>query len=180
MTLFRRRNLAKYETASSQKDAPRGIIIDRISFCLAGIDGQSTLARMKIFISMKAIRSDVQLASVASALDSAIRTQGHEPFIATQEIANKGMTSPQAFMPFVREHLATCDLCIVIYHPELRGGLIEAGIAYERRIPIWLCHKADEKVSSSMLGCADVVLTYNDVNDLQEKIKEKFTSLRTK
>ena len=130
---------------------------------------------MKIFVSMKVPRADVQLASVISAMDSAIRTAGHTPFIATQEIAKVGMTSPQEFMPFVRQHLATCDLCIVIYHPELRGGLIEAGIAYQRRIPIWLCHKPNEKVSSSMRGCSDLVLTYNDANDLKEKIKEKLT-----
>lgn len=128
---------------------------------------------MKIFVSMKVPRADVELASVISTLDSTIRTAGHEPFIATQEIANAGITSPQAFMPFVREHLATCDLCIVIYHPELRGGLIEVGIAYQRRIPIWLCHKSDENVSSSMLGCADMVLTYNDVNKLAEKLKRE-------
>ena len=128
---------------------------------------------MKIFVSMKAIRADAELASVASALDSAIRTTGHEPFLATQEIANAGMTSPQEFMPFVRRELATCHLCILVYHPELRGGLIEAGMAYERRIPIWLCHKPNEKVSSSMLGCADVVLTYNDMNNLKAKIIEK-------
>ncbi len=125
---------------------------------------------MKIFVSMKVPRADVELASLISAMDSAIRTTGHTPFIATDEIAKAGMTSPQKFMPFVREELSTCDLFIVIYHPELRGGLIEVGIAYERRIPIWLCHKPDEKISSSMRGCADVVLTYNDVTDLQSKI----------
>ena len=122
---------------------------------------------------MKAIRADVELASVASALDSAIHTAGHAPFIATQEIAKAGMTSPQEFMPFVRDALATCDLCIVVYHPELRGGLIEAGIAYERRIPIWLCHRPSEKVSSSMLGSSDLVLTYNDMNDLQIKVSDQ-------
>lgn len=125
---------------------------------------------MKIFVSLKVPRADVELASLISALDSAIRTTGHDPFIATQEIAKAGMTSPKEFMPFVRQHLATCDLCVIIYHPELRGGLIEVGIAYERRIPIWLCYKADEKVSSSMQGCADLVLTYNDVDDLAAKI----------
>ena len=127
---------------------------------------------MKIFVSLKAPRADVELASVISALDSAIRTTGHTPFVATDEIVKAGLTSPQDFMPFVRQHLATCDLFIVIYHPELRGGLIEVGIAYERRIPIWLCHKPDEKISSSMLGCADVALAYNDVSDLKEKITE--------
>ena len=134
---------------------------------------QSTLARMKIFVSMKVPRADVELASIISTLDSTIRTTGHTPFIAPIEIEKAGITSPQAFMPFVRQHLATCDLCIVIYHPELRGGLIEVGIAYERRIPIWLCHKPNEKVSSSMLGCADVVLTYNDVSELSRKLKRE-------
>ena len=147
---------------------------------LASALQQSTLARMKIFVSMKVPRADVELASIISALDSTIRTAGHTPFIATDEIAKAGMTSPKEFMPFVRQHLATCDLCIVIYHPELRGGLIEVGIAYERRIPIWLCHKPKEKISSSMLGCSDVVLTYNDVDDLKEKAQNKLTSLRTK
>lgn len=126
---------------------------------------------MKIFVSMKVPRADVELATVISPLDSAIRTTGHTPFIATDEIAKAGFTSPQEFMPFVRQHLATCDICIVIYHPELRGGLIEVGIAYERGIPIWLYHKPDEKVSSSMLGCSDVVLTYNDVAELKEKVQ---------
>lgn len=128
---------------------------------------------MKIFVSMKVPRADVELASVISTLDSTIRTAGHTPFIATQEIADTGLTSPQEFMPFVRDALATCNLCIVIYHSELRGGLIEVGIAYERGLPIWLCHKPDEKVSSSMRGCADMVLTYNDVNDLKEKVQDK-------
>ncbi len=125
---------------------------------------------MKIFVSMKVPRADVELASVISTLDSAIRTTGHTPFIATDEIAKAGVTSPNEFMPFVREELATCDLFIVVYHPELRGGLIEVGIAYERRIPIWLCHKPNEKISSSMLGCADLVLPYNNMNDLKTKI----------
>jgi len=75
-------------------------------------------------------------------------------------------------MPFVREHLADADLFIVVYHPELRGGLIEVGIAYERGIPIWLCHKPEEKVSSSMLGCADMVMTYENVDELKEKVSK--------
>ena len=128
---------------------------------------------MKIFVSMKAPRGDVELVSLISALDSAIRTSGHTPFIATQEITNAGMTSPKDFMPFVRQELATSDLCIIGYHPELRGGLIEVGIAYERRIPILLCYKPSEKVSSSMLGCADVELQYNDESELKEKVRER-------
>ncbi len=119
---------------------------------------------------MKVPRADERLESLLSTLDLAIRTAGHLPFIATREIEKAGMTSPQAFMPFVRRELAACDLCLVLYHPELRGGLIEAGIAYERRIPIWLCHRAGEKVSSSMLGCSELLLKYQDTDDLYEKL----------
>ena len=125
---------------------------------------------MKIFLSLKVPRGDVEREAIISHLRDAIHTAGHIPFVATDEIVRAGLTAPQDFMPFVRENLADTDLFIIVYHPELRGGLIEVGIAYERRIPIWLCLKADEKVSSSMLGCADVIIEYNDVIDLREKI----------
>ena len=127
---------------------------------------------MKIFISQKVPRGDEELRLVSDLLLATVKSAGHQPFLATDEIARAGLTSPKDFMPFVRDHLADTDLFIVIYHPELRGGLIEVGIAYERRIPIWLCHKADEKVSSSMVGCADVVMEYNDLVDLKEKVVE--------
>ena len=128
---------------------------------------------MKIFLSLKVPRGDAERETIITHLSDALRSKGHTPFVATEEIAKAGLTAPQDFMPFVREHLADTDLFIVVYHPELRGGLIEVGIAYERHIPIWLCHKEGEKVSSSMLGCADVVVTYNDVIDLKEKIFRK-------
>ena len=125
---------------------------------------------MKIFISLKVPRGDAERESIIGHLVDAIHAAGHIPFVATEEIARAELTSPQDFMPFVREYLADTDLFIVIYHPELRGGLIEVGIAYERGIPIWLCHKAGERVSSSMLGCADVVMEYEGVDDLKEKV----------
>ncbi len=127
---------------------------------------------MKIFISQKVPRGDEELRLISELLLVTVKSAGHQPFLATDEIAHEGLTDPKDFMPLVRDHLADTDLFIVIYHPELRGGLIEAGIAYERRIPIWLCHKPDEKVSSSMLGCADVVVTYENVDELKEKISK--------
>jgi len=128
------------------------------------------LAKMKIFLSLKVPRGDTERETIITHLRDAISTVGHTPFIAIQEIARAGLTAPQDFMPFVREHLADTDLLIVVYHPELRGGLIEVGMAYERRIPIWLCHKPNEKVSSSMLGCANMVIQYDNSVDLQGKI----------
>ena len=125
---------------------------------------------IKIFLSLKVPRGDVEGEAIILHLEDSIRAAGHLPFVATEEIARAGLTAPQDFMPFVREHLEDTDLLIIVYHPELRGGLIEVGIAYEREIPIWLCCKENEKVSSSLLGCANAAMSYNGVDDLREKI----------
>jgi len=36
-----------------------------------------------------------------------------------------------------------------------------------------MCHKPGERVSSSMRGCADVAIEYDDPDDLQEKIQAR-------
>jgi len=89
------------------------------------------------------------------------------------EIAQRGLTDPQEFMPFAHKNLLDSDLVILLYHPELRGGLIEAGMAYAQKIPIWLCHRAGEHVSSSMRGCADVTIEYGGLDDLQDKLSNR-------
>jgi hypothetical protein len=125
---------------------------------------------MKVFISMKVPRADESLRLAADLLAATVKSAGHEPFVAPDEIAKRGLTNPQDFMPFARQNLLDSDLVILLYHPELRGGLIEAGIAYAQNIPIWLCHRADERVSSSMRGCADVTIEYKSLDDLKNKI----------
>ena len=128
---------------------------------------------MKIFLAIKVPRGDAERESIITTLSKIIRNAGHLPFVATKEIAKAGLTSPSEFMPFVRQHLADTDLFLLIYHPELRGGLIEAGIAYQRGIPIWVCHKVKEKVSSSMLGCAETIIAYHGIDDLNKKISRQ-------
>jgi hypothetical protein len=126
---------------------------------------------MNIFISLKAPRDDGDLRVASLALAEAVRAAGHKPFIAWYEIEEKGL-SPQQFMPFVREHLRACDLIFVLYHSELRGGLIELGIAYAYGIPIWLAHQSGDTISSSALGCADLVLAYSSLEELKDMIRE--------
>ena len=124
---------------------------------------------MKIFISLKAPGENEDLRTASLALAEAARAAGHTPFVAWREIEAQGFSPPQ-FMPFVREHLRASAVCLVLYHPELRGGLIELGIAYAYGIPIWLVHRSNERVSSSALGCADLVLQYASLEELQKKI----------
>jgi len=125
---------------------------------------------MKIFVGMKVPRTNKELRLAADMLAATVKSTGHQPFVATDEIAHHGLTDPKDFMPFVREHIYDADLLILLNHPDLRGGLIEAGMAYAWDIPIWLCHQPGERVSSSLRGCADETIEYATLDDLQHKL----------
>lgn len=132
----------------------------------------------KVFVAMKVPRQgDEERRLIAEMLAESINRSGREPFIAYQEIQGLGSPSPQEFMPFVRQAMRSCQLAIILYDPSLRGGLIEAGLAYAERIPIWLAHSTGEQVSSSLLGCAERVLVYRHPEDLQEQLTQALQSL---
>ena len=130
---------------------------------------------MNIFIAMKVPRIDAELRFAADLLAATVKSAGHQPFVATDEIAKRGLTDPKDFMPFVHQNLLDSDLVILLYHPDLRGGLIEAGMAFAHNIPIWLCHQPDERVSSSMRGCANVTIEYESLEDLRYKLFNRLT-----
>ncbi len=96
----------------------------------------------------------------------AVRRAGHTPFVAYQEIAQRGL-KPKVFMPFVRQQIQQSGLTIVLYVPELRGGLIEEGIAYAAGVPIWLLHCRGQRVSTSALACAERVIEYENLDDIR-------------
>ena len=152
----------------------------RISFY--GYGAGDSFRKMKIFVVLKAPRGDDELDRLADLVAKVVHQSGHEPFIATKEITHQGLTDPKAFMPFARQHVETSDLMIVLYHPELRGGLIEIGIAYANDIPVWLCHKSGEKVSSSALGCVDLKIEYTSLEMLRRALTanlRQFAPMRT-
>jgi len=125
---------------------------------------------MKAFVSLKFSRGDNELEQLALMMQDTIRQAGYEAFVASREIASQGLTNPKDFMPFVRQQVEDCDLMIVLYHPDLRGGLVELGLAFARGIPIWLCHKPCEKISTSALGCTELTLEYSSLADLRKKL----------
>jgi nucleoside 2-deoxyribosyltransferase len=140
----------------------------RISCC--GCGAGDSFSEMKIFLVVKVPRGDTELERLADIVAEVAHQSGHEPFVATYEISNQGLTDPKAFMPFARQHVESSDLMIVLYHPELRGGLVELGIAYANNIPVWLCCKTGEKISSSARGCAGLILEYRSPNELRMKL----------
>jgi hypothetical protein len=137
---------------------------------------------LKVFIAIRVPRGDKECEQTAAVVAQAAQQAEHEVFVAYQEIARLGL-SPAQFMPFVRQHIRTSDLAIIVYHPDLRGGLIEEGIAYADHVPIWLLHKTSElhsdmrPISSSALACADLVIEYATLEELKQKLEQAFEAM---
>ena len=93
-------------------------------------------------------------------------------------LGSRQRLTPAQFMPLVRQHIQQAGLVIVIYDAELRGGLIEEGIAYAAGVPIWLLHRRGERVSSSARACAALVIEYEHLPALQQVLESSFASLR--
>jgi hypothetical protein len=125
---------------------------------------------VKVYIVSRLPRSDQGIADLANLVVNETNKASHQPFVAFQEIINQGFLDARIFMPFVRQQIRRSDLVIVLYDSNLRGGLVEEGIAYADGIPIWLLHQAGDRVSSSALGCADLVIAYGSKDELVERL----------
>ncbi len=123
-----------------------------------------------VFISIRVPGEHDQRFLLAETIKNAVIRSGSQPFVAYQEILRLGLASSQEFMPFVRRQLRLCSLVIVAYDSELRGGLIEAGLAYAWNIPIWVLHQTGIRVSSSILGCADQTIAYENLQHLDARL----------
>jgi len=134
---------------------------------------------MKILIVSKALRDQPQRENMVKMVVELVRKAGHEPFLAYQEITRQGLVDAQEFMPFVRHHIRKSGLMIVLYEPELRGGLIEMGIAYAYEVPIWLFYSLGDRLPSSALGCAKQVIPYTSPEDLSVQLSLALNDLKT-
>jgi hypothetical protein len=128
---------------------------------------------MKVFIAVRVHRAAPELEEAVDAVLQAVKAEGHTALVAYREIARYGL-SPSQFMPYVKQEISTSDLIIVVYSADLRGGLIELGIAYAFGIPIWLVVRRGEQVSSSALASAIRIIDYADSQELEQKIMNIF------
>lgn len=125
---------------------------------------------MKILIAMRVPRQDASAEQLASEVANVITEAGHSPFIAYREIARRGLL-PEQFMPYVKEEISTSNIVLVVYSPDLRGGLIELGIAYALGIPVWLAAYMGEHVSTSARACATRFFHYTTQQELLNKLQ---------
>jgi hypothetical protein len=140
---------------------------------------------MRVFIALRVPRSNLERADLVLAaqqtdgLAQVIRQAGHEPWVAYREIEQRGL-QPSQFMPFVRAALGQSGLLLVLYEPDLRGGLIEMGIAYAMRVPIWLAYPIGIPVSNSAMGCANRLLPYTALSELLHQVAAGLAALQAR
>lgn len=125
---------------------------------------------MKIFIAIRVPHVDPTAETLVSMLEQVLSTNGHIPFVAYREIKIRELT-PAQFMPYVREEISTSNIVLVVYSPDLRGGLIEMGIAYALGVPVWLAVRKGERVSTSARACARRIFEYEDRGELADKLR---------
>lgn len=127
---------------------------------------------MRVFIALKVPRGNTERLRLSWVLAAEARRAGHTPFVGWQEIVRRRLVSPNVFMPFIRQNIRLSGLFWLAYHPELRGGLIEAGMAYAFGVPVWLLYPAGQEVSSSALGCANRLIAYTNLDDLADQLRQ--------
>jgi hypothetical protein len=81
-------------------------------------------------------------------------------------------------MHYIRQELETSDPLLLIYHPDLRGGLIEQGIAYALGLPIWLAHPAGLKISTTARECATHIIAYTTPETFIAQLHRAFESCK--
>ncbi len=127
---------------------------------------------MKIFIVSKYKNNNASQEKLVDIIEQQCEKSGHKIFTGYKEIDKAKIISAKNWMPFVKKHIESSDILIVIYEKGLEGGLIEEGIAYGRNIPIWFLFKKGETVSSSAIGCADKKAEFEGLDDLRDKLEE--------
>ena len=125
---------------------------------------------MKVFVAIRVPRDNPAAEHLVAVVGEVLRSSGNIAFVAYQEIARRGL-SPAQFMPYVREEISTSNIVLVVYSPDLRGGLIELGIAYALGVPVWLAVRKGERVSTSALACATQVIEYATLQELESGLR---------
>jgi nucleoside 2-deoxyribosyltransferase len=124
---------------------------------------------VKVFIAVRVPRSDGASEELIAAITAVLNDTGHTPFVAYQEIIRRSLAAGQ-FMPYVRNEISTSNIVLVVYSPDLRGGLIELGIAYALGVPVWLTARKDEPISTSAKACAERIINYSTVKELTSEL----------
>jgi hypothetical protein len=130
-----------------------------------------------VFIVVKYSHPEAEL--LTDRLVALTSTAGYRPFVGYREIRDRSLTNGAQWMPFIKQQLAQAQLCVLVYDAALRGGLVEAGIAFAYNIPIWLFAQHDLAISRSVVGCAARLFEYDGLDNLEQQLAQAYRTLLT-
>lgn len=89
----------------------------------------------------------------------------------------KAFSSKTALMAAARDAIHSCDALLIDMTDPSIGKGIEAGIAYERQMPIIALKHLTAENRSTVIGIADIVIEYDHIDDIVLPLKEFFSKI---
>lgn len=124
---------------------------------------------MRIFITSSFGDSKEEIERLCSIVKSA----GFEDFSFIRDIENyqKIFNDPKELMSRAREEIEKSDALLIDMTDKPTGRAIEAGMAYALGKKIIVIMKKDTKIKDTTRGIADVVIEYDEVEDISSQLK---------
>ena len=107
-------------------------------------------------------------------LCAAVRASGLEDFCFIRDVENyeKTFDNPQKLWDRTLQKMNACDAFVIDVSDRPTGGrVIEAGIAYALKQPIFVLVKSGTSYKEIYDGIATLVITYDSYNDIIEPLK---------
>lgn len=132
------------------------------------------MMKMRLFVTAR-FRSDENKADIES-LCEIVREAGFDDFCFIRDVEKYRrdvFSSAHELMARAREELLKCDALLIDLSDNPGGGrVIEVGIAFGRDKPVIIIAKRGTKVSVPMSGIAALVIEYEDIVDIRDRLKE--------
>lgn len=103
-----------------------------------------------------------------------VRSAGFDDFSFIRDVENfeKVFDDPKDLMKRTKEEIEKCDALLIDMTDKPTGRAYEAGMAYAFGKPVIAVMKAGTAIKDTTRGLADVLLEYNQLNDLVESLSE--------
>lgn len=133
---------------------------------------------MKIYIAarFKGAENKPEIESLCAA----VRASGLEDFCFIRDVENyeKTFDNPQELWARTLQEMNACDAFLIDVSDRPTGGrVIEAGIAYAQKQPIFVLVKSGVDYKEIYDGIATLVITYDDYSDIIEPLKNYLQKL---
>jgi nucleoside 2-deoxyribosyltransferase len=109
-------------------------------------------------------------------LCSVVKSTGFEDFCFIRDVENyqKIFQDSKQLMLRTKEEINKCDALLFDATNKSIGRAIEVGIAYSNKKKIIVIMKKDTEIKDTLRGVADVVITYNIIEDIQSDLNRLY------